>query len=221
MTETEFKYYRAPNGDTFRVHLEQDPDASSPREYDNLSTLVTWDSRYLSPDRDGESVYDLPRDLLNGDGNAARKLAKYVALFRPDVLYMVPLVRNGYDGSLVADPNDVHNNHDGLAYVTAADWKLMMGDTPSDGTASLTPAQAIEQELTTYNAWAAGEYVGYVVEKAHRWTDADGDVTYTWDDTEMACWGIDDEDYAWQAAFDTLPTGTYQLGADESAELAE
>lgn len=219
---TEYKYYHGPaEGEFYRVHLEQDPDASTPREYDNLSTLVTWDSRYLSPDRDGESMYDLPRDLLNGDGNAVRKLAKYVALFRPDVLYMVPLVRNGYDGGLSTDATDRHNNHDGLAYVTAADWKLLMGDTPSDGTRGLTPAEAIEQEVELYNSWAAGEYVGYIVERAHRWTDADGERTYTWDDTDMACWGIDDRDYAWQAAFDALPDGSYQLGPDEFAELAE
>lgn len=231
---TNYKYYHGPaEGEFYRVHLEQDPDAASPREADNVSTLVTWESHYFSPDcqrSHGDmdvplstpfpSEYTQPRSY---GGIDLRRIRKYAALFLPEILFVTGLERGpfgGAEGGLAL--TDDENRACGIAYVTAEDWKMCMGDSPLEGDDRFPSLAAIVgQDIDAYNNWAAGEYVGYVVERAHRWTDADGERTYTWDDTDMACWGIDDREYAWQSAFDEMPTGTYQLGPDESAELAE
>lgn len=213
MTDHEYTYHRAPNGDVYRIHLETDPNAASPRDDDyNVSTLVTWDRRWLSPDRDRATATDLPTELFNGDGNVARKLAKYVALYRPDVLVMVPLNRGGCDGTLETDPTDRRDNHDGIAYVTRADWEAAMG---TDYTGDVTPTLAVEQEIAVYNRWAAGEYVGYVVERREPWTK-----TFASSRPDLAgwdwiitgdCWGIDDETYALREAIASLPTGAVEV----------
>lgn len=246
MTRHDYTYYRhtADGADTFyRIHLEQDTDAESPRDScDNVSTLVTWDSRYLSPDRDRHGAADDigARHLLDGALNSARKLYLYVKLYRPDILAAVPLVR-GYDGTLSADADGAHNNHDGVAYVAAADWKMCMGNSPVEGgpwhlTATGEPdpdnaggnrtpsaLEAIEQDLETYNRWASGEYVGYVVEQAKRYTGSDDDdVLYVWGDPTDdlgSCWGFDDEEYAMTEAVTTLPDGVVKLDRTEVAAL--
>lgn len=233
MSNFEYTYHRAPDGTFYRVHTEPDTDAESPRGYDNVTTMVTWDSRYLSPDRYQQGTRELPADDIGAeslfdatDTDPARRLHLYVKLYRPDVLAAVPLVRSGYDGTIGTDESGT-GHLIGVGYVTTDDWAKMMGETPTDGsTGSPTPLAAIEQDVEIYNTWARGEYVGYVVEQAHVWSDTIGNTMATWEDAEDAdpssVWGFDDEAYARQEAVATLPNGTEEVAeSDLPDEVAD
>jgi hypothetical protein len=238
-TDHEYTYHRGTAGTVYRIHTEQDTDADSPRESTdaNLSTLVTWDSRYLSPDRYRQGARELPADDIDAEAifdrmpdHPARALHLYVTLYRPDILAAVPLARGGYDGTISTDEDG--SNPIGVAYVTAFDWAKLMGDSPVDGGPWLltrtgqpdpdntegnrTPSarQAIEQEIEHYNSWVQGEFAGYVVEQAHTWQDANGATMVTWDDYESV-WGYESDTYAAEQATDSLPAGAVKLATYE------
>ena len=237
-TDHEYTYHLGTDDTVYRIHTEQDTDAESPRDSGdaNLSTLVTWDSRYLSPDRDkhgpaddidAEAIFDRMPD------HAARALHLYVKLYRPDIVAAVPLARNGYDGTISTDPEGT--NPIGVAYVTASDWAKLMGDSPVDGGPWLltrtgqpdpdntegnrTPSarEAIEQEIAVYNSWVQGEFAGYVVEQAHTWQDKDDETMVTWDDYESV-WGFESDTYATEQAAESLPDGAKPIDAADLAD---
>jgi hypothetical protein len=233
-TDHEYTYHRGTDGTVYRIHTEQDTDAESPRDSTdaNLSTLVTWGSRWRSPDRTparaSRAATIIPDDLSAPEifdrmpDHAARALHLYVKLYRPDILAAVPLARSGYDDTISTDEDG--NNPIGVAYVTAADWTKLMGDTPTDGTIgspdqhiTLTPRQAIEQEIEVYNSWVQGEFAGYVVEQAHTWQDANGDTMVTWDDFESV-WGFESDTYATEQAIESLPQGATEIPASDLAD---
>lgn len=230
--DPEYTYHRDPQGTVYRVSILPDPDAESPRQNGdaNLATLVTWDSRWMSPDRttdrqgytlhvpddiEAESIFDRMPD------HAARALHLYTKLYRPDILAAVPLVRNDYDGTISTD--DTGSGHlIGVAYVTRSDWdKCMTAATPLDGsTGSPTPLEAIDNEVNVYNAWCTGEFARYEVERATSYTRtfADGrtDAGVEWDITEDgSCGGFESEEYAKEEALDTLPAGTVEIPASD------
>lgn len=226
MNDHDYTYYRS-GSDVYRVHLEPDPDAQTPREYDNLSTLITFGGRYTSPDgkvcddRGHRQVHSpFPSELASRDSVEVRRLQKYAALFMPEVLFVTGL-RRDYDGTLSTTDNE--GGVEGVAFVTREDWDLLMGaDSPITG-GSVTPASAIEEEVAIYNKWASGEYVGFVVERRELWIHSKDQLTtmFTWGDTDSV-WGFDDEKYALSQAVGTLPDGSIEIReADVDAENEE
>lgn len=72
---------------------------------------------------------------------------RYIAMFRPDVLYYT----DSWDAASYGDGSR------GWGYVTREDWEQAMG-TDYDG--DLTPEKAFDQEVDLYRQWAGGEIYG-------------------------------------------------------------
>lgn len=206
-------HYRAPDGTRYRVRIVPDLDASSPRENDNATVIHTFDSHWLSPDRESvngrESVSPLIPSEYIDHGVDMRYARRWVNLFGPDILAIAGLERihGGWgEGGLRFTASD---SADGYVAITRADWESM-GDGPGDDPTPERLAEVMRQDVAEYDRWAAGEYVGFIVERAVRWTrEDDDDEMVTWEELEDgALWGIDDEAYALTEAQSYLPEGS-------------
>lgn len=214
---TSTTFYRSPDGDTYRVTVVPDADASSPRENDNATVIHTFDSHWLSPDRDNvngrESVTPLvPRDYVE-DGRAdMRRIRKWVALFgqSPDVGILaiagVERIEGGWaEGGLTITTND--GRADGYVAITRESWDMCMGaDCSLDGSPWMldefgkpdpastrrTPSarEVMTRDVAEYSRWAAGESVGVIVERETTWVRADSidNEGAHDDDDEMRTW---------------------------------
>lgn len=227
-------HYRGPDGTRYRVRIVPDPDAASPRENDNATVIHTFDSHWLSPDRDNvngrKSVSPLIPSEYIDHGVDMRYARRWVNLFGKayGVLAIegVERVQGGWgEGGLTIARND--DRAIGYVAVTAESWAATQGaETPLTGVPWMldeygkpdpestrrTPsaAEIMAQDVAEYSRWAAGEYVGIIVERAVRWTreDADDEMV-TWEELEDgALWGIDDEAYALTEAQSYLPEGS-------------
>jgi len=232
---TEYTYFKAPSGTNYRIHLEQDIDAESPRENDcNIATLITVGRDYHSPDADvldpfpGEYSVDLTFDV--------RRASRYAALFMPEMLTVVGLNQSYRDGTLSITDAD-NENADGVAFVTRESWTEAMGDADTmgepflldafgnpdpEGKAGLrTPSvqEAIAAEVKDYNNWATGEYVGFVVEQARpfvkTYVGGPSSLGIDWVETDSV-WGFDDPEYALDEAKACLPEGSVESDAPET-----
>jgi hypothetical protein len=159
-----------------QVSLYHDADCSSPRENDNLGTIIAWHRRYTLGDTDA------PRcDPEDFDPHA----------------YPVCLPVYMYDHSGIAlscgrrgqfaDRWD--SGQLGWIYVTRAkllaeySCKVLRKATIEKAT------KVLEAEIAEYSAFVEGQCYGYVVE------DEDGDQL-------DSCWGFIGDKYAWEAAIE-------------------
>ena len=219
---TEYTYFTAPSGTAYRLHLEQDIDAESPRENDcNIATLITFDARYNSPDgklcadRYHRTVHSpFPGEYAHREGVDVRRMRKYAALFMPEILTVTGLDHRGLDGTLAITEGD---HAIGVAFVTREDWVEAMGE--DDGIWPCTPLEAIEAEVKDYNNWATGEYVGFVVEQARpfvkTYVGGPSSLGIDWVETDSV-WGFDDPEYALDEAKACLPEGSVESDAPET-----
>lgn len=202
-------FYRAPSGDYFRVTIDPDESATSPREWTNVTTLVSWNDRYESPDQTGLSenlAPWVPSEYVGRSGVDSRRAAKWMALFEPDILAFVFLQRDP-DGRLQFDTEASDRRHyEGIGVVTRQSWNECMGE---DYSGDVKPADMFASEVEVYNAWATGEFAGYLVEKLtnHGWQ------------IDESCAGFESFDIALEMAIDEeLPDGSVEVDEAETDE---
>lgn len=149
ITRTE---YLAPDGGRYRIRIVRDEDASSPREDDNPTVMHTFDSHWLSPDREpgttprksGGPIPVIPSDYIYDGTVDMRRATRWVNLFgkAAGVLAIAPLerVQDGWaEGGLKLTTLDTCRAHgsrgyaDGYIAITAESWEMCMGDSPLDG----------------------------------------------------------------------------------------
>lgn len=231
------QYFRAPDGTRYRVTLQPDYDAESPRDNDgNVTVMHTFGGGFISPDDGAHGFYRdahpsgseilIPGEYLDLDTGAnrvvnMRRASKWAAL-NPSILFIAGLRHESRDGSLGLD-DGIRGDSDAEGYVviTRDAWTEHMGDEPP------TPDRLrvmVDAEIAQYNTWAEGGYVGFVVEALATWTKettvagvTTGTSGESWEIID-SCWGFDDPEYAFSEALAALPDG---CRTDEDGEEQE
>jgi hypothetical protein len=169
------------------VELHYDPDAESPRENDNLATLVLF----------GGGKYDLANEdptFRTEDYDGWPEMVQDCSEKHGGVVTMV----RAYDHSsfgLQAFDADGHRGYPwncpwdsfwvGFAYIPLAKIVAEYGDASPE---SIKKARAVlRSEVDVYSLWIGGGFTGYVVR------DANGEHI-------DSCWGFDDPEYCKQQA---------------------
>lgn len=210
-------------GITMKLHHDTDPE--SPREWDNLGTMVCWHRDYRLGDAYGkrgklpfdparyspdEYIRALAADIVNAadadaipDEHIARILAKH--------LEILPLYLYDHSGitmrtSAFSCPWD--SGQVGYIYATRAEIIKEYGD---DSPASRERARkCMVSEVEAYDQYLTGDVYGYTIE------DAAGD-------TLDSCWGFFGYDYAMQEATEAFEhhVSKAQESREESTTICE
>ena len=138
-----------------RIRIKQDPDPGSPREWDNLGTMVCFHNRYDLGDHHGYG-----RDNYAGWGDL-------IAAIRADVGPIVYLPLFLYDHSGISmnttgfscpwDSGQV-----GIIYASHSDITEEFGEV-SDGRLIQTHA-SLQGEVDSYDRYLRGDFYGFTVE---------------------------------------------------------
>lgn len=192
------------SGFTMRLHLDDNPE--SPREWDNLGTMVCWHRKYRlgdTYDKRGKLPYDparyspdeymraLAADLVSAsdadaipDEHIERILDKHTERLP---LYLYDHSGLAMSTSGFSCPWD--SGQVGFIYVTRAQIIAEYGD---DTPASRERARkCMIGEVETYDQFLRGDVYGYTIE------DAAGDIV-------DSCWGFYGDEYALQEATSAL-----------------
>jgi len=165
----------------WRVRIVYDDNCDSPREYDNLGTMITWDRNYHSPNKNEfASPEEFDRWWFGNEDCDD--------VFRDDA--------PDKDPRCVRLPVYKYE-HGGVAYSTgpfgcrwdsgAVGWIFT---TPESVELTGAPLDSLQKQLSdevrSYSQWASGEVYGYVVEKRESCvTCGHGE----WEEVE-ACYGF-------------------------------
>lgn len=150
---------------TVAVRYEQFQEGLSPREWDNLTTIVGWDNRYTIGDEEAGRYF--------GDyGNAWRPWGGYsslrnycIAVHDAIAESIVPLTVYDTPVGAKLEPTDDEDRASAVAFVTPEGLA-----TTGFGPPGTPLREGTMQDVETYNTYLAGEVFRYVV------TDADGEV---------------------------------------------
>ena len=218
-----------------RVKIEYDADPSSPREWDNLGTMVCWHRRYNLGDEQpkedaGEYLMNLAREVVSGNYPEALLEKNRNAIL--DKHYTrLPLYLYDHSGITMSTgsfscPWD--SGQVGFIYVSLdkalkenslakGSWETKVGHRNKDGqpekvTLREYARRVLTQEVETYDEFITGQVYGYVVETDAK--DEDGD------DIEGehldSCWGFYGLEYCKEEARSVAESRSKQI---ETVEL--
>lgn len=191
----------------FRVRVVPDDDAESPREWDNIATMVLAHNRYNLPREGGyEHVID---EAFERGGYALA--ARYLSVCHDAVVMPV----YGYDhGQLTLRVGDSYacpwdSALAGLVYMPRSLARAELGD-PSDDKIR----DALRAEVQVYDQYLTGDVYGYIVER-----EIDG----VWEDADTfnSCWGLFGADYAAAEGIAAMEAIAADITADYLADEAE
>jgi len=199
------------DGHHYRVRLEQDPDADSPREFSNTGIMVLSHRRYDLP-REG----DLTAVIEDAFERGGYRLASRYLIVTGQALIVLPVF--GYEhGSLhlstgrhgvFADPWD--SGLAGLIYADPESVREGWGDQVPDMD---TLAAALAAEVDEYDRWANGDVYGYIVERETVPCEHCGRGAGEWEHVD-SCWGFIGAEYAEGAARDALRAELHAVAAE-------
>lgn len=148
---------------SFTGRIVQDPDPQSPKEWDQLGTVVTWHRRFCL-DEDGEKAFGSPQDFLRA---AKRGRWIYLPISLLDHSGQTIWVGSGPSSS---DPGGWDSGQVGFIYATRESIEKI-------GTPIRQVRSCLRSEVETWDQWLKGDVYGYEV------TGPDGDVV-------DSCWGF-------------------------------
>ena len=167
------------------LKLYQDEDAQSPRENDNLGTIVYWHRRYTLGEEDGQKVYGSPNDFLK-HGKEHGLIMLPVALLDHSGLRM-------WIGSKasVCDPGGWDSGQVGWIYVTPEKVREEYSCKRITKGVRETVLKNLQYEIEAMDQFLSGDVYGFVIE------DKQGEHV-------DSCWGFFGLDYAISEAKDAL-----------------
>lgn len=175
------------------VRLEQDQDASSPREFDNIGIMVCWHRSYELGDKHS---FDTPQDFLESDEYKNAALVLPLGLYDHSGITMYIGARSPFD-SAGWDSGQV-----GFVYVTKEKARAEYGKRLTKARLAQVE-KCVRGEVSTYDDYLTGNVWGFVVE------DEDGECV-------DSCWGfVGDVDYAFAEG---KSAAEYYLASEAKAE---
>lgn len=169
------------DGRKLTVSVEQDTFGDSPRDWDNLGTMVCWHNRYRLGDVDGQKEY--------GDSNAFLEwIQEEEALTLPLYLYDhsglgMSTSNARYPFSCPWDAGQV-----GWIYVLLEDVRKEYGD-DSKGSKEIA-VRCLHSEVLTYDQHLRGEVYGYSIEVVSREKCSQCGHVKERADVQDSCWGF-------------------------------
>jgi hypothetical protein len=159
-----------------KLEIFQDTDAESPREWDNLGTMVCWHSRYnLGDDHNFSSPQDFQEWLKEND---------------PDAV-ILPLYLYDHSGiTMSTGPFGCRwdSGQVGWIYVTLAKIQAEYGTTSPEQIEKVK--EYLKGEVETYDQFLRGDVYGFVLSKAEHCETCDHE---EWKNEE-SCWGFYGDD---------------------------
>ncbi len=196
LTKLDIPYNDSTKFGDYTIKIEQDSDCESPREWDNLGTMVCWHRNYILGDKHG---YETPRVFMHVlSGLYSEEATEFLTAEQHDRCEVVAHEKNIILPLFLYDHSGITMNTTGFScgwdsgqvgviYISKEqvrkeyNWKLI----------SQKRHKQIEQYLTgeveTYDQYLTGDVFGYSVERE----DPDGDEEHV-----DSCWGFfgyDDE----------------------------
>lgn len=142
----------------YTVKVVQDTDPESPRDWDNLGTMICWHSRYLLGDesrgKHTSQVYGTPNDFRRSDEyrNAAVILPLYLYDHSGITMSCAPFSCPWDSGQI------------GYIYVTKDKVRAEYSVKRISKKTLALVTKCLQQEVTTYDEFLTGQVYGYVVE---------------------------------------------------------
>ena len=218
--------YQTPTGAIFRIRIESDEEAMSPRDATNIS-IITMVDNVISPDENYVPDWQHPRIPSEWVANGRvdmRRFGRYVNLFDTDIIAMVGIqLVNDWRPTLRLVPFDhdwqAADEYDGICTITRKSWGDCFGFEAPHSPDKLI--EYMQQDINAYNAWARGDYRMYVIELAVQWTRADtGDTRTEWEYYESVG-GFESHNAALADAIELLPDGSEPVTAMAAAMIAK
>jgi hypothetical protein len=160
------------------VRLQQDTDAESPRDWDNLGTMVCWHRRY---DLGDKHDYATPQDFTESDEYKNAAIVLPLGLYDHSGITM-------YVGSEPSpfDPGGWDSGQVGYIYISKEKIRSEYSVKRITKKLLARVTEYLRNEVKTYDDFLTGNVWGFVVE------DENGN-------TVDSCWGfVGDVDYAFQ-----------------------
>jgi hypothetical protein len=202
MTMVDLLATRTIDGVEYRVYLEQDDGAESPREFGDCHAGVIVAARnrdYAWPAEDGDKITaNYVQHAM--DDHSFQGVARWLRMFY-GASTVLPLYSKGYDSRLSA--GDASDTPD------AGDYAGVTFDQPSTRETTGIPAEhmteALSVDVDEYSRWAVGEVYGYVIERrptTEPHPDCHAIHVHDVDEWEHvdSLWGLIGDDYAEQEA---------------------
>lgn len=181
--------------------LFADESPESPREWDNLGTMVCWHRRYnLGDEQPKESFSDWRRTLAGGlvsandvelisDEHISRILEKHAVMIPIGLYDHSGITMYAGGGASIFDLQGWDSGTVGVIYTTRSKIVEEYGEYTEE--TRIKARECLEQEIKTYDQYLTGDVYGYVIE------DAEGNHV-------DSCWGFYGLEYAEQEATDAL-----------------
>lgn len=168
--------------DMVNIKIYHDEDGESPREWDNLGTMVCWHRNYIL----GDEEHPFPK---NFDQEEVNRLLKEL-----DTAAILPLYLYDHSGITMSTSNGSYpfncpwdSGWVGFIYVTKGDLRKELSKQRLSKKSIEYAKKVLQQEVETYDEYLTGQVFGYVVE------DKSGEHL-------DSCWGFYGFDYCKQEA---------------------
>ncbi len=176
--------YPLPNGRFLEIHCDEDP--QSPREWDNLGTMVCWHTRNNLGDE----------QIVRSDFSSAEEVRKHIES-ENDVAVILPLYLYDHSGLTMNTTGfDCHwdSGQVGWIYVTMEKAISEFSEPPEKTTTALQKnydewlakiQKILVGEVATYDQFLQGDVYGFIIREANCPTcGCDGK------DSGESCWGF-------------------------------
>ena len=160
------------NGKTVRIVW--DPDPESPREWDNLGTMVCWHRRYNLGDKSASEQFRTPQEFDERPGQSSSDVVLPLFLYDHSGLHMKV---GSFQGLLPQGHAEFDSMQVGYIFVTAEKLRSEYGWKKITAKRHAEAIKYLEAEVSTYDDFLSGQVYGYEVE------DAEGDLV-------DSCYGI-------------------------------
>lgn len=188
---------RTLNG--FTASLYYDPVPESPREWDNLGTMVCWHRHYRLGDEDGAKQYGTPQDFEE-QAKSGKWLMLPLYLYDHSVLRISTTPFVGRAQHAEWDSGQV-----GYIYMELPEVLANFGNKRVTPKVREKAFKSMKQEVETYDQYMAGDVYGYEI------TDSEGDHV-------DSCWGFFGRDYALQEMQSALETAAKDADDEPSGD---
>ena len=194
---------RLPNGNKVQAELVYDPDATNPREWDNLGTILIASSKshwVASTDDTVDTSIHQGRNPYEHWDNIRREQLK---LKKSEIAIAYPITK--YEHGSISLSLGYKQGWDygvvGFVYVTKETLRAEYGVKRITKSIIESAVDRLQDELDTLTRWLNGECYGWQIKEY-----ALDDEGLDWEevDTLDNCWGYFDQDYAFGSMQDAL-----------------
>lgn len=177
----------------YTISITEDDNPKSPREWDNLGTMICSHRRYDLGDTDHPYKHTIRRMLSDYGYVDMQELIDVIQQNEGEIIWLPLYLYDHGNITMYTDNNTTYHQHAawdsgvvGMIYVSKAQVRKEYGWKHITKERANTILGYLRNEVTTYDQYLTGDVYGYEISK---------------DDDELdSCWGFFGEDYCRQEA---------------------